>query len=164
MGGRWTGGGAWLGCGAAVLVAALVLPGMATAQSVAQAEQCVKAHRSAPAAAAAERCTDQLYKGCLGSNPAPTTLEYATCAQKTHEAWDGLLNKLWQPVKAQAQQNGTWDKVLGQQRKWLAGRDAKCQAEYASYEGGSLAPVAYSHCMASETAERATGFYHSLGR
>ncbi len=40
------------------------------------------------------------------------------------------------------------------ERVWIKERDEKCQEEYATYEGGTMASLAYGTCIINETISR----------
>ena len=130
-------------------------------QEIAQLESCVSYSSDAPLARNVELCRDITFQACIG-NTTQTTLAIENCMDRTHKAYDVLLNKWWAPMKANAQAKGTWDQLLGRQRQWIKDRDAACEAAYRSSGGGASRNIDYLNCMITRTAERATEFYYTL--
>ncbi len=68
--------------------------------------------------------------------------------------------------KADAELNRTYQEALGKlkgdnvtrlrtaQRAWVAYRDAQCQAAYKMFEGGTIAPLAFTQCKTKLTQSR----------
>ncbi|MBM7067782.1 lysozyme inhibitor LprI family protein [Actibacterium sp. 188UL27-1] len=149
-----------------IFAAALFMPSTVWAdqpsgQVIADLESCVSYSSDAPLARNVELCRDITFQACIG-NTSQTTLAIENCMDRTHKAYDALLNKWWQPMKANAQAKGTWDQLLGRQRQWIKDRDAACDAAYRASGGGSIRNIDYLNCMITRTAERATEFYYTL--
>ena len=71
------------------------------------------------------------------------------CAQDRYDAADRALNEAWRAlpdVKKTA--------LRGEERAWIARRDAGCKEEAAENEGGSIYPMVYFGCMEKKTRER----------
>lgn len=79
-------------------------------------------------------------------------------------AWDYLLNAWWKPMKARAQANGNWDRLLNAQRQWIKARDAECQRVYDEWRDGSIRVIFAAECQRDLTAKRAVEFYYALNK
>lgn len=134
----------------------------AQAQSLATLEACVA--RYGGAEQTAEACSMELFDACLDTRPGQTTLDRSDCMQQGHAIWDAYLNKLWAPMKARAQADGTWGSLLASQRQWIAYRDAECERVYNEYSGGSMRLIATPACQRDLTAQKTMQFYRALMR
>jgi uncharacterized protein YecT (DUF1311 family) len=84
------------------------------------------------------------------------------CAYQDFEAEDAALNAVWSGVRThlRAQEKefegwkGWFEIALKGQRAWLAYRDAQCEAEGKSAEGGSMQPMLVAGCLARLTKAR----------
>ena len=90
----------------------------------------------------------------LADCPGETQAEMNACAASIYAQADAELNREWPKVKARMQRMGAWDELLDSQRKWLAYRDAACEAEAKLFEGGSMQPLMRSMCLAALTEQR----------
>ncbi|MEX3015808.1 lysozyme inhibitor LprI family protein [Gymnodinialimonas hymeniacidonis] len=75
------------------------------------------------------------------------------CNAERLDAWDGLLNEVYQRVI------GTLDEAQEEnlrqaQRAWITYRDLTCGMERARYEGGSIAPMIELTCLTRLTERR----------
>ena len=86
--------------------------------------------------------------------PGDTQVEMNECAAAEYQAADAALNAAWGPAKAFFDGMGHGAALLDAQRKWIAYRDAACQAEILPYDGGSIQPLIYSTCMTRITRQR----------
>lgn len=96
---------------------------------------------------------------------AMTQRDMNVCAHKDYEEADAALNAQWVLTKEAAKD---WDEgfktlnmiarseeaLLASQRAWLKYRDTQCDVEELGVQGGSMAPMVYSSCMAEMTRER----------
>ena len=80
------------------------------------------------------------------------------CAQQAWQRADDDLNALWSVLKPRADAAGWGKRLLEEQRAWLRTRDARCEAERATYEGGSIAPLIFWTCMEEMTLSRNADF------
>ncbi len=76
------------------------------------------------------------------------------CAEAQFKAADDELNAVWAPAKAAMDRMGGGAMLLDAQRKWIAFRDAACQAEIQPYAGGSIQPLVWYNCLARLTRQR----------
>ncbi|ETX29460.1 lysozyme inhibitor LprI family protein [Roseivivax isoporae] len=152
----------------AVAPLAVVQPTLAGAQTadprdVVALETCVAdVARSNPFEATVAECTGALSATC-GAEMS-TTNAIAGCIMDEGRAWDALLNRWWEPMKASAQAAGTWDTLLGQQRRWIAEKEAACQRAYDRAGGGSIRVIYGAECFRDWTARKAVEFYYALYR
>lgn len=91
--------------------------------------------------------------------------EYATqadmnaAAQQHYLIWDGVLNELWAVLK-QVLAEDAMQQLTEEQLSWIQEKEAAAQSAAAEFQGGSLAPMAYSSTAANMTKERV---YYLLG-
>jgi uncharacterized protein YecT (DUF1311 family) len=71
------------------------------------------------------------------------------CAQARYETADKELNAAWRALPDVKKTS-----LRGEERAWIARRDADCKAEAAENEGGSIYPTVYFGCMEQKTRER----------
>lgn len=78
------------------------------------------------------------------------------CARHKYEQADAEMNRVYgQLISALAGENDKDQQMLREaQTLWLKYRDSNCKSEASIYEGGSIRPAVYSHCLASITQER----------
>lgn len=78
------------------------------------------------------------------------------CARYKYEKADAEMNRVYGQLMSQlAGENDKDQQKLRQaQSLWLQYRDANCESEASIYEGGSIRPAIYGHCLASVTEER----------
>ncbi|MBS0124269.1 lysozyme inhibitor LprI family protein [Thetidibacter halocola] len=147
-----------------VLALFLLVPGAAQAQQAQPAD--VQTLQSCVQNYANGAPQSRVIGGCVGIIDGAfrngTTLEIAEGIMREHAAWDTLLNAWWQPMKARAQANGTWDRLLASQRQWIRDRDAECQRAYDSAGGGSIRVIYAAECQRDLTAAKAVDFFYSL--
>jgi uncharacterized protein YecT (DUF1311 family) len=74
--------------------------------------------------------------------------EYDKAVVEMNEVYQHLMSELAE-YDDKARQ-----KLRQAQLLWLQYRNANCESEAAIYEGGSIRPAVYSHCLASVTQER----------
>jgi uncharacterized protein YecT (DUF1311 family) len=90
----------------------------------------------------------------LGACPGETQMEMNDCAAAAYGQADAALNAVWPQTRAMMDQIGAGADLLDAQRKWIAFRDAACQAESAPFEGGSIQPLVWFSCLARLTLRR----------
>ena len=71
------------------------------------------------------------------------------CAEDNYNAADRALNDAWGRLPGAAKA-----KLRGEERDWIARRDAACKAEAAESEGGSMYPTLLFGCMTEKTKAR----------
>jgi uncharacterized protein YecT (DUF1311 family) len=151
----------------AILLAALAFGEPATAQTTPSREEVSRVGACVQAAAARgsrsqvlSQCTDIIAGGCRSQ----TTIEIADCVMREAGAWDSWLNAWWGPMRARAQANGSWDRLLAAQRQWIKDRDAECRRAYDRAGGGSIRVIYGAECQRDLTARKAIEFYFILYR
>jgi uncharacterized protein YecT (DUF1311 family) len=82
-------------------------------------------------------------------NKATNQNEINRCAQDNYNAADRALNDAWSRLPGDVKA-----KLRGEERDWIARRDAACKAEAAESEGGSIYPTLLFSCMAEKTKAR----------
>ncbi len=90
---------------------------------------------------------------CIGNE---TQASANACARYKYEQADAAMNRVYRQLMAElAGFDGKDQEKLKQaQMLWVQYRDANCESEASIYEGGSIRPAIYSHCLASMTQER----------
>jgi uncharacterized protein YecT (DUF1311 family) len=85
-----------------------------------------------------------------------TTLATTNCLFEHYKTADTILNTVYRKAMKTAAERGPKDaaKLRGAQRKWIAYRDATCQAAYTSFGGGSGGPAEKALCLLQITRER----------
>jgi len=88
---------------------------------------------------------------CTGS-----TLTTTNCLFEHYKAADAILNTVYQKALKSAGEYGQRDIVnlKDAQQKWIAYRDAACQAEYSLFGGGSGGPAEKAMCLLRITVQR----------
>ena len=82
-----------------------------------------------------------------------STYEMGQCLVKVEKKADAELNRLYQQaVKALDPKDAA--RLRKAQRYWIEYRDANCEAEMATYEGGSIAPSISGYCRIRLTRQR----------
>lgn len=92
---------------------------------------------------------------------AATQVEMNACAQEAWKSADKELNAAYRAAVAWAQDydqgapDGRAEATLrAAQRAWIAYRDAACEAEAATWDGGTGQPMALYSCLANVTTQR----------
>jgi len=103
---------------------------------------------------------------------AQTQADMNQCAADDYRKADAAMNAQWAETRAAmlawdkaspaSDNNGAAKRLLASQRAWLAYRDAACDVEGYSVEGGSMQPLIVSSCLAELTMRR-TEELKSLG-
>ncbi|KQW29168.1 urease-associated protein [Rhizobium sp. Root274] len=97
-------------------------------------------------------------------NNAQTQADMNQCAAEDYRKADAAMNAQWAETRAAmlawdkatppSDANGAAKRLLASQRAWLAYRDAACDVEGYSAEGGSMQPLMISSCLAELTKRR----------
>ena len=97
-------------------------------------------------------------------NNAMTQVDMNQCAAEDYRKADAAMNAQWAETRAAmlawdkatppSDDNGAAKRLLASQRAWLAFRDAACDVEGYSVEGGSMQPLVISSCLAALTTRR----------
>jgi len=91
-------------------------------------------------------------------DPAPakceTTFDMQHCAAHDLRVADAQMNARYSALRARLKPAAR-QKLLVEQRKWLAERDRGCIAKGNRYRGGSIAPVVVAQCWVDVTKARA---------
>ncbi len=95
---------------------------------------------------------------------AQTQADMNQCAAYDYRKADAAMNAQWAETRAAmlawdkvspvSDNNGAAKRLLASQRSWLAYRDATCDVEGYSVEGGSMQPLIVSSCLAELTTRR----------
>ncbi len=89
-----------------------------------------------------------------------TQVELNQCSQEGWERADKALNRAYQAALESAQVFDEWpegraeETLRAAQRAWVPFRDAACDAEAATWEGGTGQAMIYYGCMEQLTVER----------
>ena len=83
-----------------------------------------------------------------------TQLDMNLCEGQRAQAADRQLNQVYQQVRAKYRGTSQADKLVDAQLAWIAFRDRECQFAAARFEGGSMAPMVKSGCLARLTVTR----------
>ena len=97
-------------------------------------------------------------------NNAQTQADMNQCAAEDYRKADAAMNAQWAETRAvliewdkttgAAKDEGAAKRLLASQRAWLAYRDAACDVEGYSVQGGSMQPLTISSCLADLTTRR----------
>jgi uncharacterized protein YecT (DUF1311 family) len=97
-------------------------------------------------------------------NNAQTQADMNQCAAEDYRTADAAMNAQWAETRAAmlawdeatppSDSNGAAKRLLASQRAWLAYRDAACDLEGYSAEGGTMQPMMISSCLAELTKRR----------
>lgn len=97
-------------------------------------------------------------------NNAQTQADMNQCAAEDYRKADAAMNAQWAETRAAmlawdkatppSDDNGAAKRLLVSQRAWLAYRDAACDLEGYSAEGGTMQPMVISFCLAELTKHR----------
>ncbi|MHB0951799.1 MAG: lysozyme inhibitor LprI family protein [Allorhizobium sp.] len=94
-----------------------------------------------------------------------TQFDMNVCSDRDYREADASLNAQWAVTKNVVKE---WDEslkslgliakaeqsLLKSQRAWIQYRDGQCETEEAGVQGGSMAPMVYSSCLADLTRKR----------
>ena len=86
------------------------------------------------------------------NNP-QTQSEMNICASIAYQNADRKLNQVYRQLlpKLSAARK---QKLISAQQAWIKFRDSSCEFERTAFEGGSIAPMIYSNCLAAVTEQR----------
>ena len=86
------------------------------------------------------------------NNP-QTQSQMNICASIAYQNADRKLNQVYRQLlpKLSAARK---QKLITAQQAWIKFRDSSCEFERSAYEGGSIAPMIYSNCLADVTEQR----------
>ena len=86
------------------------------------------------------------------NNP-QTQSEMNICASIAYQNADRKLNQVYRQLlpKLSAARK---QKLISAQQAWIKFRDSSCEFERSAFEGGSIAPMIYSNCLAAVTEQR----------
>ena len=79
--------------------------------------------------------------------PGDTQTQMNICAANDYAQTDKELNSAWRKLQKS-------EALIAAQRAWIAFRDAECAFRAAQFEGGSIAPLIRSTCLAELTQQR----------
>ena len=83
----------------------------------------------------------------LAACRANTQMELNQCAANEYKAADRDLNAYYSKLEKT-------NELVAAERAWIAYRDAECAYQAKAVEGGSMAPMIYSSCLADLTKQR----------
>ncbi|MGH9836125.1 MAG: lysozyme inhibitor LprI family protein [Blastocatellia bacterium] len=84
-----------------------------------------------------------------------TQSEMNRCAQDEYKKVDAELNRVYQQVISKLEPEHR-ERLKIAQRAWLTFRDAHCDCEAFTFNGGSMQPLSYYSCLSATTKERIT--------
>lgn len=103
----------------------------------------------------AYNCIGYSADNCLTYPENQTTVGMELCNLDEMRAWDVLLNRYYQVLRA----DGSFAGLRDIQRAWISYRDLKCDLYDEVYQGGSIVRVLRADCMRQETARRVLDLY-----
>jgi uncharacterized protein YecT (DUF1311 family) len=86
------------------------------------------------------------------NNP-QTQSEMNICASIAYQNADRKLNQVYRQLLPKLSASRK-QKLISAQQAWIKFRDSSCEFETSAYEGGSIAPMIYSNCLAAVTEQR----------
>lgn len=81
--------------------------------------------------------------------------EMNRCAQDEYRKVDAELNRVYQQVMSKLEPDHR-ERLKIAQRAWITFRDAHCDCEAFTFNGGSMQPLSYYSCLSATTKERIT--------
>jgi len=84
-----------------------------------------------------------------------TQSEMNRCAEDEYRKTDAELNRVYPQVMSKLEPDHR-ERLKIAQRAWLTFRDAHCDCEAFTFNGGSLQPLSYYFCLNATTKERIT--------
>lgn len=84
---------------------------------------------------------------------ANTTRDMRSAASENLTAWDTELNKIYRLLGDKLSEK-QMEELRAVQRQWIEERDRQAEQSAAEFEGGTLAPVAYTHTLLDCTKQR----------
>lgn len=82
-----------------------------------------------------------------------TTMEIREYTAAMYDVSDECLNYLWNLVRYNVEEE-EFEKILAEQRQWIAEKEEKADAAEAEWEGGTFAPIIYLDTKAEMTMQR----------
>lgn len=98
---------------------------------------------------------------CDSKTAALNTFQMEQCGAIAFKAADAALNAAYRKAIAARDAKASGE-LREAQRHWIAWRDLQCQWESAAYEGGTMAPVAFSQCLVAVTQAQTKRLEQSL--
>lgn len=86
------------------------------------------------------------------NNP-QTQTEMNACAGLAYQQAEKKLNQVYQQLLPQLSSSRR-QKLISAQQAWIKFRDSSCAFERSEVEGGTMAPLIYSSCLADVTEQR----------
>ena len=86
------------------------------------------------------------------NNP-QTQSEMNICASIAYQNADRKLNQVYRQLLPKLSASRK-QKLISAQQAWIKFRDSSCEFERSAFEGGSIAPMIYSNCLADVTEQR----------
>ena len=87
-----------------------------------------------------------------------TQAEANECARREYETADREMNKVYRLLLTAFGEGANVEETLLKQKEaqsnFLEYRDAECESEASIYEGGTMRPAVYNHCLATVSRER----------
>ncbi len=90
---------------------------------------------------------------CMEQPAGGSTIGMVTCVTRETDWWDGQLNGYYRYLK-QNLDTRLFTSLRDVQRKWIAYKEAACQFEYDSWDGGTIRQPAAASCFLDVTAIR----------
>jgi uncharacterized protein YecT (DUF1311 family) len=84
---------------------------------------------------------------------AATQADMNSCAKAEYDKADAELNRVYQQA-LQSLAPDHQERLRTAQRAWITFRDADCDCEAFTYDGGSMQPLSYYSCLTAATRER----------
>jgi uncharacterized protein YecT (DUF1311 family) len=110
------------------------------------------------AGAASAQTAGAFMKNPAFQDPAPkeciTTFDMQHCAAHALRVADAQMSARYKAKRARLSPAAS-QRLLVEQRKWLAWRDRSCKAKASRYQGGTMAGVEVSQCWVDVTKARA---------
>jgi uncharacterized protein YecT (DUF1311 family) len=84
-----------------------------------------------------------------------TTFDTGQCLIRVTQGVDAKLNDAYKKaLKKWADRPGVISKLRDAQRAWITYRDANCESEHRTYDGGTMGPNMYGFCQIRLTRQR----------
>jgi uncharacterized protein YecT (DUF1311 family) len=111
---------------------------------------------------AALSCSAQAQKKQDPCEKAQSTAEMRDCVGREYREADAELNKVYQQVMSQLEDEGHKAALKEAQLAWIKYRDANCEFESYLNRGGTIYPVVYEGCRAAMTVSRTKELQETL--
>jgi uncharacterized protein YecT (DUF1311 family) len=96
---------------------------------------------------------EQVIAQNIQCNPAGNTVEMKQCAAEQYQAADKELNRVYQQVRSQLDEERQ-QRLKEAQLAWIDFRDKTCNFEASSALGGTLEGLLYTDCLTEQTEKR----------